>query len=67
MGVIVTLVVAEMWNRGGGTGGWVGWTVFAYTFLANAFFLVRILSLCVIMESLLTSVLATISPLRLTT
>lgn len=40
VGVIVTLAVAEMWNRGGGTGGWVGWTVFAYTFAANAFFLV---------------------------
>lgn len=41
IGVIVTLAVAEIWNRGGGTGGWVGWTVFAYTFMANAFFLVR--------------------------
>ena len=40
VGVIVTLVVAEILNRGRGTGGWVGWTVFTYTFLANAFFLV---------------------------
>ena len=40
VGVIVTLVVAEILNRGTGTGGWVGWTVFTYTFLANAFFLV---------------------------
>jgi hypothetical protein len=40
VGIIVTLVVSEVWNRGGGTGGWVGWTVFTYTFLANAFFLV---------------------------
>lgn len=40
VGVIVTLAVSEAWNRGGGTGGWIGWTVFAYTFLANAFFLV---------------------------
>lgn len=40
VGVIVTLVVAEIWNRGGGTGGWVGWAIFAYTFMANAFFLV---------------------------
>lgn len=40
VGVIVTLVVAEILNRGKGTGGWVGWTVFTYTFLANAFFLV---------------------------
>jgi hypothetical protein len=40
VGVIVTLVVSEIWNRGGGTGGWVGWAVFLYTFSANAFFLV---------------------------
>jgi hypothetical protein len=40
VGVIVTLVVSEIWNRGGGTGGWVGWAVFFYTFSANAFFLV---------------------------
>ena len=46
VGVIVTLAVAEIWNRGGGTGGWVGWTVFAYTFMANAFFLVCGLSKC---------------------
>lgn len=42
VGVIVTLVVAEILNAGRGTGGWAGWTVFTYTFLANAFFLVRI-------------------------
>lgn len=41
VGVIVTLVVAEILNRGQGTGGWAGWTVFTYTFLANAFFLVH--------------------------
>lgn len=41
VGVIVTLVVAEILNRGTGTGGWAGWTVFTYTFLANAFFLLR--------------------------
>ena len=40
VGVIVTLVVAEVLNGGKGTGGWVGWIVFTYTFLANAFFLV---------------------------
>lgn len=43
VGVIITLVVAEILNRGKGTGGWVGWTVFTYTFLANAFFLVSFL------------------------
>lgn len=40
VGVIVTLVVSETLNRGQGTGGWAGWTVFTYTFMANAFFLV---------------------------
>lgn len=40
VGVIVTIAVAAVVNRGQGTGGWVGWTVFAYTFMANAFFLV---------------------------
>lgn len=40
VGIIVTLVVSEILNRGKGTGGWIGWTVFTYTFLANAFFLV---------------------------
>jgi hypothetical protein len=51
VGVIVTLTVAEMWNRGGGTGGWVGWTVFAYTFLANAFFLLRSLRYVLLPDS----------------
>ena len=40
VGVIVTLLLSEIFNGGKGTGGWVGWTVFAYTFLANALFLV---------------------------
>lgn len=40
VGVIITLVVAEILNRGAGTGGWAGWTVFVYTYLANALFLV---------------------------
>ena len=40
VGVLVTLMVSETLNLGQGTGGWVGWTVFTYTFLANAFFLV---------------------------
>lgn len=40
VGVIVTIVISEVVNLGKGTGGWVGWTVFTYTFLANAFFLV---------------------------
>jgi hypothetical protein len=40
VGIIATLVASEVLTPGRGTGGWVGWTVFAYTFLANAFFLV---------------------------
>lgn len=40
VGIIVTLVASEILTPGRGTGGWVGWTVFIYTFLANAFFLV---------------------------
>ena len=49
VGVIATLVVSEIFNGGKGTGGWVGWAVFTYTFLANALFLVGIsttLSVC---------------------
>ncbi|EGP88055.1 unnamed protein product [Zymoseptoria tritici ST99CH_1A5] len=41
VGVIVTIAVAAIFNRGQGTGGWVGWAVFGYTFMANAFFLLR--------------------------
>lgn len=40
VGIIVTIVVAELVNGGKGTGGWVGWAVFFYTFLANSLFLV---------------------------
>lgn len=43
VGVIVTLVVSEIFNGGKGTGGWIGWAVFTYTFLANALFLVCVL------------------------
>ncbi|KAF4632521.1 hypothetical protein G7Y89_g5605 [Cudoniella acicularis] len=39
VGVIVTLVVSEIFNGGKGTGGWVGWTIFGYCFAANALFL----------------------------
>jgi hypothetical protein len=41
VGVIVTIVISQSVNGGKGTGGWVGWTVFAYTFFANALFLVN--------------------------
>lgn len=40
VGVIVTVGVSSAVNAGSGTGGWVGWTIFGYTFMANAFFLV---------------------------
>lgn len=40
VGVIVTIALAAIFNGGKGTGGWLGWTVFGYTFFANAFFLV---------------------------
>lgn len=40
VGIILTLIAPEIFTPGRGTGGWVGWTVFTYTFLANAFFLV---------------------------
>jgi hypothetical protein len=42
VGVIVTLLISETWNRGGGTGGLVGWGVFLYVYFANAFFLVSL-------------------------
>lgn len=41
----ITLIIATLANAGHGTGGYVGWTVFIYTFLANAFFLVCFTSL----------------------
>lgn len=41
VGIIVTLAVSEILSGGNGTTGWIGWTVFLYTFLANAFFLVK--------------------------
>lgn len=40
VGVIVTIALSAASNAGKGTGGWIGWGVFGYTFMANAFFLV---------------------------
>lgn len=51
VGINVTLVLSEIWNRGGGTGGWFGYTVFAYTYLANAFFLLRSLRYVLLPDS----------------
>lgn len=45
VGIIVTIVAAAIANHGTGLGGYVGATVFVYTFFANAFFLVRYLRL----------------------
>lgn len=44
VGIIVTIAVAQMFSGGNGTGGWVGWVVFLYTFLANSLFLVSYLA-----------------------
>lgn len=48
VGVIATILVSEISNGGNGTGGWIGWTIFSYTFLANALFLVSTKSALVI-------------------
>lgn len=40
VGIIVTVLVSEIMGGGEGGAGWIGWTVFTYTFLANALFLV---------------------------
>jgi len=40
VGIIMTILIGEIGSRGAGAGGWIGWTVFIYTFLALAFFLV---------------------------
>lgn len=42
VGVIVTIAISEIVSGGKGTGGWVGWTLFIYTFLANSLFLVSL-------------------------
>lgn len=42
VGIIVTVVLGEIMNGGKGTGGWVGWSIFLYTFLANSLFLVSV-------------------------
>jgi hypothetical protein len=57
VGIIVTLVVSEISSGGKGTGGWAGWVVFGYTFLANAFFLVSpppLLSLLILIKNVVT-------------
>lgn len=51
VGIIVTIAVAEIFNGGKGTGGWVGWSVFIYTFLANSLFLMRSLKYVLLPEN----------------
>jgi hypothetical protein len=51
VGIIVTVAVAQIFNGGKGTGGWLGWTVFFYTFLANSLFLMRSLKYVLLPES----------------
>ncbi|BCR88905.1 protein transporter YIF1 [Aspergillus chevalieri] len=51
VGIIATLVTAEILTPGKGTGGWIGWVVFIYTFLANAFFLLRSLKYVLLPDS----------------
>ncbi|KAG8167501.1 hypothetical protein KVR01_003190 [Diaporthe batatas] len=51
VGIIVTIAVAEIANGGKGTGGWVGWSVFIYTFLANSLFLMRSLKYVLLPEN----------------
>ncbi|KJK79767.1 hypothetical protein H634G_05359 [Metarhizium anisopliae BRIP 53293] len=51
VGIIVTIVVAEILNGGKGTGGWIGWGVFLYTFLANSLFLMRSLRYVLLPET----------------
>ncbi|OAA72146.1 Hrf1 [Cordyceps fumosorosea ARSEF 2679] len=51
VGIIATIAVAEIVNGGKGTGGWIGWTVFLYTFLANSLFLMRSLKYVLLPEN----------------
>ncbi|KAF4124780.1 protein transport protein YIF1 [Geosmithia morbida] len=51
VGIIVTIAVAQTFNAGKGTGGWVGWLIFAYTFLANSLFLLRSLKYVLLPET----------------
>ncbi|RYP69959.1 hypothetical protein DL771_005750 [Monosporascus sp. 5C6A] len=51
VGIIATVALSELVNGGKGTGGWFGWTVFLYTFLANSLFLMRSLRYVLLPES----------------
>ncbi|KAL9106782.1 MAG: hypothetical protein Q9227_008204 [Pyrenula ochraceoflavens] len=51
VGIIITLAVSEILSGGNGTGGMIGWSIFTYTFLANAFFLLRSLKYVLLPDS----------------
>ncbi|RJE26115.1 Transport protein yif1 [Aspergillus sclerotialis] len=51
VGIITTLVSSEILTPGKGTSSWVGWIMFTYTFLANAFFLLRSLKYVLLPDS----------------
>lgn len=44
VGIIVTTIAGEVGSGGKGTGGWIGWTTFGYTWFALAFFSVCVLA-----------------------
>lgn len=64
VGIIITMVASEILTPGRGTGGWVGWTVFIYTFLANAFFLVSSSTSAVLIICLPADLTATLAEIR---
>ncbi|KAI9733386.1 MAG: hypothetical protein M1834_003470 [Cirrosporium novae-zelandiae] len=51
VGCIVTIVIGEILSGGNGTSSWIGWIVFIYCFLANAFFLLRSLKYVLLPDS----------------
>ncbi|CAD0094618.1 unnamed protein product [Aureobasidium vineae] len=51
VGIIFTIALATIMTGGKGTGGYVGWSVFAYTYLANAFFLLRSLKYVILPDT----------------
>jgi hypothetical protein len=37
----ITILLSEIWNRGTGTGGLIGWAIFLYFYNSNSYFLLR--------------------------
>ncbi|RKF78502.1 Protein transport protein yif1 [Golovinomyces cichoracearum] len=50
VGAITTLLVSKIFNPKNSARGWIGWTIFIYTFLANALFLLRSLKYVLLPE-----------------